>query len=529
MPAEVTRRRTLRGAILLGLTSGAVVGLAAEGYVLAYPEAADRTIVASSIGSNPGLAALFGQPRSLETIAGFTEWRVLGVMPLVAAVWAVLAGTGALRGEEDAGRWDVVLAGPIGRREATAAAVLGLAQTAGALALATMVSTVALGIRTLGLAGSLWTVAALLVAPLAFLAVAAVTSQIGGTRAQALRLAAAVLGVAYLLRVVATAVDGWDALAWVTPLGWVDLAAPLTAPTAVPLVVAAAATVLLAWLSVELSARRDVGAGLWPERPPRRSRTRLLTGPTGLSVRLARPTALAWLAGTAVLGGVLGTVARTASEALQDSVVDDGLGGSLAEVDLAGGTTSFLGASFLVVSLLLSLLAAGQATAARDEEASGRLDTLLSAPVGRVAWLAGRVVVAAVLLALSATAAALAAWAGTAATGGETTLGDLLAAAATVVPGALVVLGIGVLVLGLVPRLTTPLAYGYVASAFLLEILGSVLDLPEAVLAVSVFHHLPLVPAADAEPVTAAVMVAIAVTLTAVAAAALRRRDLTGP
>lgn len=528
VPAEVTRRRTLRGAILLGLTSGAVVGIAAEGYALAYPDAADRTVVASSIGSNPGLAALFGQPRALETIAGFTEWRVLGVMPLVAGVWAVLAGTGALRGEEDAGRWDVVLAGPVGRREATAAAVLGLAQTAGALALATALSTVAFGIRTLGLAGSLGTVGALLVVPLVFLAVAAVASQIGGTRAQALRLAAAVLGVAYLLRVVATAVDGWDALAWGTPLGWVDLAAPLTEPTAVPLLVAVVATVVLAGVAVETSARRDVGAGLWPERPPRRSRTSLLTGPTGLSVRLAQPAAVAWMAGMAVLGGVLGTVARTASEALQDSLLDDGLGGSLADVELAGGTTSFLGASFLVVALLLSLLAAGQAAAARDEEASGRLDTLLSAPVGRVAWLGGRLVVAGVLLAFAATSAALAAWAGTAATGGETTAADLLAAAATVVPAALVVLGLGMLVLCVAPRHTAPLAYGYVAAAFLLEILGSVLDLPEPVLALSVFHHLPLVPAADPEPVTAAVMLLVALALSAVGAVALRHRDLTG-
>jgi ABC-2 type transport system permease protein len=407
--------------------------------------------------------------------------------------------------------------------------VLGLGQTAGALAVATALSTVALGIRTLGLAGSLWTVGALLVSPLVFLAVAAVASQIGGTRAQAVRLAAAVLGAAYLLRVVATAVDGWDALAWASPLGWVDRAAPLTEPTVLPLLVAAAATIVLAGVAVEMSARRDVGAGLWSERPPRRSRTRLLTGSTGLSVRLARPAAVAWLAGMAVLGGVLGTVARTASEALQDSVLDDGLGGSLAEAHLAGGTTSFLGASFLVVALLLSLLAAGQAAAARDEEASGRLDTLLSAPVGRVAWLGGRAIVAGVLLALAAGSAALAAWAGSAATGGETTTADMLAAAATVVPGALVVLGLGVLVLGVAPRYTAPLAYGYVAAAFLLEILGSVLDVPEPVLAVSVFHHLPPVPAAEAEPVTAAVMVALALVLTAVAAVALRRRDLTGP
>ena len=85
------------------------------GYVAAYPDPADRVTLARSIGSNPGLTALFGETRALETITGFTEWRVVLVLSLVGAVWAIFAVTRILRGEEDDGRADVVLAGPITR------------------------------------------------------------------------------------------------------------------------------------------------------------------------------------------------------------------------------------------------------------------------------------------------------------------------------------------------------------------------------------------------------------------------------
>jgi len=45
---------------------------------------------------------------------------------LVVAVWGLLAGTRLLRGEEEAGRVELLLAGPSTRRRAAAAAVTGL-------------------------------------------------------------------------------------------------------------------------------------------------------------------------------------------------------------------------------------------------------------------------------------------------------------------------------------------------------------------------------------------------------------------
>jgi ABC-2 type transport system permease protein len=527
VPATVTRRRTLRGALALGLVSGAVVGIAAEGYVVAYPDPADRTVVAASIGGNPGLAALFGTPRALETVAGFTEWRVLGVLPLVGAVWALLAGTAALRGEEDAGRWDVLLTGPLTRRAATGWGLAGIGVSVLALAAVTAASSVATGAHSLGVVGTLWTAAALVMAPAVFLAVAAVTSQVGGTRGQALLLGAGLLGAAYLLRVVATAVPDLEWVGWLSPLGWVDRTAPLTQPDALPLAVAAVATPALAGLAAVLAGRRDAGAGLLTERRPPRSRLRLLAGPTGLTTRLSRGTAFGWLAGLAVVGLVLGLVAPTASEALADSQLSGDLG--LPAAGEGDGVTAFLGAVFVIVALLLALLAAGQAAGAREEEASGRLETLLALPVGRLRWLGARLGVSAALLLAAGLVTGLAAWLGTVLGDAGQPVGDLLAAGLTSVPAGLVVLGLGVLTLGLVPRWTSLVAYGYVAGAFLLEVLGSLFDLPEAVLGLSVFYHVPLVPAADPEPLTAAGMVAVAVGLTAAGAVGLRRRDVTGP
>ena len=268
--ATVARRATMRGALVLGLASGAITGLAAEGYVAAYPDIADRRQVAAGIGANPGLAALFGEPRALETVAGFTEWRVLGVLPFLTAVWVILAVTRALRGQEDAGRWDLLLAGPVGRQEATAWGLVGIGGSLAGFAAAAAATGAALGSRTLGIGGVLWLSAALFMVAAVFGAVAATASQIAGTRAGAVRWSAAVLGGAYLVRVVGISAEAsW--LAWWTPLGWADLAAPLTGPSAAPLLLGVAAALALLGAAVVLSGRRDVGAGLLGPRQSRRS------------------------------------------------------------------------------------------------------------------------------------------------------------------------------------------------------------------------------------------------------------------
>jgi ABC-2 type transport system permease protein len=188
---------------------------------------------------------------------------------------------------------------------------------------------------------------------------------------------------------------------------------------------------------------------------------------------------------------------------------------------------AFLGGGFLFVTLLVSLAGAAQAAAAREEEASGRLETLLAAPVSRLHWLVGRVAVATVLLLVAGVSAGLSAWLGALVAGERLAVGDLVAAGVNTVPASLVVLGVGILALGARPRWTGAIAYGYVAGAFLLELVGGLFDVAQPLLPLSVFHHVPLVPAADADPWGWAGLVAVAAVAVALGALALHRRDVT--
>jgi ABC-2 type transport system permease protein len=526
--AGLVARRIARGALLWGAVGAVIVASSVEGFVAAYPTLESRRQLARTLTLNKGVQVLIGTPHRIDTVAGWTAWRSLGILTFVGAIWGLLAATRLLRGEEDAGRWELLVAGPTTRRWATAAAVTGLGA-----GLAVLLAVTALGVLAAGRLpearfplGSALFLAVALVAPAAvFLAVGALTSQLASTRRQAATLAAGVFGVAFVLRMAADTASGLAWMRWLTPLGWISALRPMTGSHLLPLVPLAGSMVGLGLLSVHLAGRRDAGAGLIPASDQAEPRTALLGGPFGLAVRLGRPGILGWAAAVAGLSLLFALVARSLAGA-SSSFLDQAFARFGAR---QSGLDAYLGMFFMIIGAVIAFCAATQVTATREEEADGRLDALLVRPVSRTAWLAGRVAVAAGALVVLGLAAGVASWAGAASQhAAGAALPRLLVAGLNVVPPALLVLGVGTLAHGLAPRLAGPLVYAVVASSFVLNLLGTLGSTSRWLLDLSLFHHLALVPAADLRWEPSALMVGIGLAGVLAGAAALRRRDLAG-
>jgi ABC-2 type transport system permease protein len=101
--------RALRPAGLWGATIGLFLAASALGYSGLTPTPPQRNALLDTLASNVGFKALLGDTGRLHTVSGFVDWRVIGVMSLATSVWALLASTRQLRGEEAAGRWEITL------------------------------------------------------------------------------------------------------------------------------------------------------------------------------------------------------------------------------------------------------------------------------------------------------------------------------------------------------------------------------------------------------------------------------------
>src|SRR5262252_5655464 len=175
------------------------------GYRRVYTTQASREAFAHSFGTNPGLRLLYGEPHNVATVAGYTAWRVGGVLAIAAAIFGVLAAVRALRGEEDAGRTELVLAGIVSRRTVYLCAMAVI----GAAALILWAAEFAgFAVGGLPVGGSAYLALATASVIPVFAGIGAVASQIAPSRRLAAEISGGAVGLFFLLRVIADTVAG---------------------------------------------------------------------------------------------------------------------------------------------------------------------------------------------------------------------------------------------------------------------------------------------------------------------------------
>jgi ABC-2 type transport system permease protein len=162
----------------------------------------------------------------------------------------------------------------------------------------------------------------------------------------------------------------------------------------------------------------------------------------------------------------------------------------------------------------------------RDEEASGRLDNLLVRPVRRVIWLAGRLAISCGLLGVAGLLAGVVTWAGAAGQHTGVPLSKLLEAGVNATAPSVFVLGAGVLLFGVYPRIAPAVSYAIVAYSFLINLVGTVIKGQDWIRDSSLFTHIALAPAAKPDWFQASVLVLLGLGMAALGALAFHRRDL---
>ena len=185
----------------------------------------------AALAANPAIRTLFGEPVALDDPGGFTVWRTGTVVAVLVGVWALLAATRMTRGEEDAGRWDLLLAG----RLPIAAVRRPPPGRAGVVAVppgSRCRRAVGRRART-GRCGAARCRVALV--GVFFVAVGGLAAQVFPTRSAASGAAVAVLGVGLLARMVGDGVAALAWLRWLTPFGLAALTRPYAANWSLPL------------------------------------------------------------------------------------------------------------------------------------------------------------------------------------------------------------------------------------------------------------------------------------------------------
>ncbi len=491
-----------------------------------YPSYASRLQFAAGAGSNPATIALYGPSSDLATLGGLSTWKLGALGAAAVALMSTFTVIRHTRGNEQAGRSELIGAAVVGRHAAlTAATVISLAANL-LLAVLTGLALTAGGIPA---AGSFAFGFALAATGWVFTGVAAVTAQLTVSSRSANSIAAAVLAVSYLLRAVGDSSGPGSAgrsVSWISPLDWTLAVRSFAAqPHWWVFVLPLAATILLLGIGYRLVAHRDLGAGLIQDRPGPAGAGGGLRSPFALAWRLHRGSLLGWGVGFVLAGAAIGTMASSVSDLAGDNDQVRTLFARMGGVQ--GLTDAYLAATMSLAGLAAAGYAIQTALRLRTEEAGGQAEALLATPVPRARWMLSHVVVLVMgtvtLLALLGLSAGLAHGLRTGDVAGQ--LPRLLVAALAQVPAALVVGTLATTVFGLLPRFVT-VSWGLLAVFLLLGQFGDLLGLDQRVMDLSPFTHTPKLPGGTLSATPVALLLAVAVLLAGVGIFRFRRRDL---
>jgi ABC-2 type transport system permease protein len=491
------------------------------GYRDSYPTPAGRVRFAAVFKDDLALRLFYGIPHDLATVGGYAEFRCVGLLSVLVAGWAVFAAVRALRGEEDAGRFELILAGSLTRRAATGAIMLALAIDCiaiwAAASLALLVTATTGGDTSAG--GALLLALAVVAPAVLFGAIAVLACQMASTHRGAQGLGSALLAAALLLRMIADLASGAGWLRWATPFGWAEELRPITGPAPAVFALFALATLLVAGAALAIANRRDVATSLLTRHHQPRSRSTLLDSPSQAALRSEMPTLLTWLGAAGIFALILGAFAK--------SLAEEGKKSGLHTFGTADTTaTSYLSYSFVLFALIVALFAASHINSIRDEESSGRLETLFALSVSRRDWISGRLAIATASTAALAVLLGLLAWVGAASQHAGVGLAALAEAGLNCIPAALLFLALGILLFALAPRQSTGASLTLVGAAFLWQLVGALVSAPSWLLAVSPFNHLAAVPLQAFDARGAIIMLLIATLAATAGVRTFMGRDL---
>ncbi len=495
-----------------------VVYASAAATVDLYPTEADRVRAADAINASPAIVALYGPILVPTSIGELSMTKMTVLYAVFVALLVVVLVRRHTRVEEESGRAELVAGTAMGRPAPLAAAVVEA-----------VIVTLVLGVLTalasggggLPWAGSVGFAATWVGIAWVSIGLTALACQVSASARTCAGLAAAGLGAWFALRVVGDLGPEW--VSWLSPFGWNTRLRAWSDPRwwVLGLYLLLGAGLLAA--AVALRSRRDLGSGLVAARPGPAEGSPRLADAVVLAWRVHRTTLWTWTLATAVLGLLMGAVAPTVSDFLDSEA-------GRAMIESIGGVgplqDAMVAAIFSVAAVVITCFAVAVVGHGAGDEQDGRTEQVLATATSRTRAFVATAVIAlggsAWLLAVTGMATVLGM--GRDAAGASGPLG-IVAAALVQVPAVWVLAAAALLLYAVGPGWVR-LGWGLVVAALVVGEFGDLLHLPDALVELSPYRHVPSMPAEPFDGVQVVALTVVAAALALVAWWRFRERDI---
>lgn len=481
-----------------------------------YADEAERVAAAVAINSSPGIVALYGPILDVHSVGELSMTKMTVLYAVFVAVMALFVVRRHTRTDEEDGQTELLSATAIGR-----AAPLNAAVAFGSAACLLVGGAAALANTAAGLpfVGSLAFGAMWAGSGLVGVGITALACQLSASSRTCAGIAAGAIGLLFVLRAIGDTTSA-SFLSWLTPFGWNTRFRAYSGPRWWVLLLYLASAGALLLVARVVHDRRDLGSGVIAQRPGPAVGSGRLGSVLALAVRTHVPILAWWTLACGGMGVLFGAISPSFdsldSESLRDLIARIGGAGAFRDLLLA----AILSVLALVVTCF-GITVVGHA--ARDEQ-DGRAETVLATATSRA-----KVFVASLAVALGgATWLLLVVGVGLAVgLGGanDHAFGTLVLAALQHAPAV----WIGIMVTAALFAISARAAVlGWAALVLFatLGVIGELLGLPDGVLRLSPYSHVPNMPVESFRWAPMLWLAGIAAALLAAAWARYRIRDI---
>jgi ABC-2 type transport system permease protein len=273
-------------------------------------------------------------------------------------------------------------------------------------------------------------------------------------------------------------------------------------------------------VAARLEARRDLGAGLMPERPGPAGAPARYSAPLGLALRLQRGPIIGWSVTVVLCALLFGSVVESMTDLLDDA-------GSTPAMLGGTGVDALLSLLVVIIAMVTAVFALQSAVSLRADEASGIVEPQLAGALSRRRWALQRLLIPAVGTAVLLLVGGAGMGAGYGSIIGDPGQTSRLAVAALAYwPAVMVLVGVAVALFGWLPRRAIPLTWGVLAAMWFIVIIGDALHLPGWLLDLLPFSATPYQPFEPLTPTPLVAMTLVAAALVWSGLDRFARRDV---
>ena len=468
-----------------------------------YPAEADRLVMIETM-KNPAMIAMMGPVYESGGSIGALYANLMFVWTaMFVAVMNVFLVIRHTRSDEEQGRTEVVRSLPVGRLANLSSVMIVAFVLNLVFAICMGLGLAFLGDESMGFVGSLLFGVTIGAVGLVFAAITAIFCQVCANPRTAMALSLASIIVAFMLRALGD-MQEIELLACLSPLGlmlrtkvFID---NLWWPVVVAVVVGAIATGFAFWFC----AVRDLGEGLVPAGKGKRDAAPYLKNAFGLAWRLLRTPVIIWAIVMPVLGVAYGSIMGDLESFIESNELFQAMFPD-------GDPMQFVSLLMVVMAMAGTIPIIQFMLKARSQESGGYAENVLACSVSHYSQLSGYFIIALLACFLMPSLTAFGFWAGSVAVMEDPiTLSTFLSAAMVYIPSVLFMLGVALLLVAYLPRLTY-LVWAYLGGAFFAIYFGSMMQLPNWTGKLFPFGYIPRYPVDDFSAMTVVAMVMLCV------------------